>query len=146
MTSSSFDNVQNVEYVEGRACPTCGTTEHQALIGTWSGGHYAKVICSKCDRFIKWQGKPEAKKAKRPAVQKKLVSLHSKGFCEICLRLEHQIPAPQTLEAHHIIPVENGGGNEAENIQVCCTACHRLIHWQRTYIGHTVPQELGGAA
>lgn len=136
--SNQFDNVENVQRTEGNPCANCGTTEHFVLVGTWPGGHYAKVTCTKCDRFIKWQGKPNSQKPRRPSVQKKLVSLHSKGYCEICLRAEEQIPLPQVLEAHHIWPVERGGGDEPGNVQICCTACHRLIHWQRTYIGHTV--------
>lgn len=137
---------EKVERVEGTPCPGCGTTEHFLQIGQWGGGHYGKQICTNCDRFIKWASKPGDAKKKRPAASKKLVRRHSKGFCEICLKTESQIQLPWVLEAHHIIPVEKSGGDEAGNIQICCTACHRLIHWQRNYNGASEQKNLAETA
>lgn len=138
---TTFIEPKQIERITGKPCPECDCVDHLLLIADWPGGHYAKVSCGACGRFIKWQGKPKEQKAKRPSAQKKLVKRYSRGFCEICLRTESQIPRPQTLEAHHIIPVEQGGDDERENVQICCTACHRLIHWQRTYTGHMLPEE-----
>lgn len=140
---TSFLQPDRVERCSGRHCPRCGHTEHLVLIRDegWTGGHHGRVECAACQAFIKWAPKPDSAKKRRPSQSRKLVAQYSQGFCEICLRHELQIPAPQTLEAHHIIPVEKGGGDEQANIQICCTACHKLIHWQRTYLGHTLNEE-----
>ena len=34
----------------------------------------------------------------------------------------------KVLDAHHIVPVANGGGNRLDNIKTLCRDCHRLIH------------------
>ena len=127
---------ERVEYLDGAPCPSCYSTSHRNLIGQWPGGHHGKIVCRDCNRFIKWSPKPDQVKSKRPSIQKKLVSRDSKGYCEICLVLSDRLPGPQTLEAHHVVPVEMGGGDEPENIQIVCTSCHRWIHHQRTYLGH----------
>jgi len=126
--------------VTGQPCKKCGTTEHIALVAEWPGGHYAKVICSGCQSFVKWAAKPDASKPRRGSAQKKLVARHSQGFCELCFRLGDSLPGPQTLEAHHVVPVEQGGQDDRGNIWIVCTPCHRMIHHQRTYLGHAFEQ------
>jgi 5-methylcytosine-specific restriction endonuclease McrA len=32
------------------------------------------------------------------------------------------------LEVHHLVPRENGGGNDPENLITLCAACHQLLH------------------
>jgi len=44
------------------------------------------------------------------------------GYCKI---------VSWDLEEHHIIPLNEGGGNVPENITYLCTNCHRLIHTNR---------------
>lgn len=39
-----------------------------------------------------------------------------------------------TLEIHHKIPVSEGGSDTPENILVLCTADHKMVHHQRTYL------------
>jgi HNH endonuclease. len=136
----SIQNPDEIQHIEGQPCRRCGTTSHINYIRHpgWPGGHWGRVHCKNCDTFIKWASKPTDKKTKRSSSHKRLVSLYSHGFCVVCLRQDSQIPAPQTLEAHHIIPVADGGTDDQGNIMICCTACHKLIHWQRTYLGHTV--------
>jgi 5-methylcytosine-specific restriction endonuclease McrA len=129
---------------QSKSCPSCGCTVFKEIIGPQPGGHHGKVVCSQCDRYIKWIPKPSDQKAPDPRaeVSKKIVQKYSQGFCEICLKTETQIQLPWVLEAHHIIPVEKGGGDDADNIQICCTACHRLIHWQRNYNGASEDENL----
>lgn len=121
-------------------CRHCGSTNQTISVANWPGGHYAKVACERCGAFIKWAAKPDAAKAKRGPAQKKLVARYSQGFCELCFRLSDSLPGPQTLEAHHVIPVEQGGPDDRSNIWIVCTPCHRMIHHQRTYLGHAFDQ------
>lgn len=123
------------EFTGEYQCPSCRESRAKRIIGNHPGGHYARIQCLNCDRFIKWEGKPGNKPSSRKN-QKKLLDRFSRGFCEICLRQSSEIPLPQVLEAHHIIPVECGGNDEAGNIQIVCTHCHKWIHQQRTYLGH----------
>lgn len=125
------------EFTDDYTCRFCGSDRAKRIYGPHPGGHYAKIECLDCQRFLKWEGKPENKPNKRKN-QAKLLDRYSKGFCEICLRPVEHIPFPQVLEAHHIIQVEDGGGDERENIQIVCTPCHKWIHHQRTYYGHYV--------
>lgn len=34
----------------------------------------------------------------------------------------------ESIEIHHIIPIEDGGGNEMDNLAVLCNRCHRALH------------------
>ena len=125
------------EEVFDYTCKHCFSQHGRRIYGPHPGGHYARIECGSCDRFIKWEGKPDSEKKNASRKnQAKLLNRFGRGFCELCLRPGDSLPLPQVLEAHHIIPVEDGGGDERENIQIVCTACHRLIHHQRTYLGH----------
>lgn len=68
---------------------------------------------------------------KAPAQPEDLVRKYGQEFCELCLRKENDMPGPQTLEAHHVVEHQSGGGEGRENIWIVCTACHRLIHLRR---------------
>lgn len=103
--------------------------------GLWPGGHYAKRICGKCQKTNGWAPKPENEKVKRPAKHKSLVDKYGNGFCELCLRMESELESWHTLEGHHILEFSEGGSEKAENVLIVCTACHKLIHWLRTYHG-----------
>lgn len=127
-------------FISETPCPDvdCGSNQMFRLIGNHRGGHYARIECASCKRFIKWEGKPKELKAVDPRseVSKKLVARYSQGFCELCLRRKEDLPEPQTLEGHHKVQVSQGGTDDRENLWILCTACHRWIHWQRTYTGH----------
>jgi len=132
-------------------CPSCLSTDLSEIIEPTRGGHHGRLVCNHCNRFIKWIPKPKEEKNGDPRaeVSKKLVSQYSKGFCEICLRKHDELPSPQTLEGHHIVQVKDGGTDDRDNIQIVCTACHRWIHWQRTYLGHYAGnqvEDIGGGA
>lgn len=121
-------------------CETCRNCKHpgpHTVEVQTSGVHYAKIECINCRRFIRWLSKPESDptKYKRPNAHKDLVSKFSNGFCEMCLRDQNNLPKGQTLEAQHVIEFQDGGSEKRENIWIVCTACHRWIHWIRTYHG-----------
>ena len=46
-------------------------------------------------------------------------------LCELCLKEQKLIPA---TEVHHIVFVENGGGNEDSNLLAVCHSHHQWIH------------------
>ena len=125
-------------------CPHCKSRRSHELLGPivnglqedFAPGKYSRINCADCGRYIRWGVNPAKAKRKSRSGQGILLSEHSNGYCEICLRTEDLLPRQQQLEAHHVIPVEMGGGNDKANIQICCTQCHRLIHHVRTYLGH----------
>lgn len=54
--------------------------------------------------------------------------------CFFCRRSEDQLHGPETLEADHIKELENEGGEDRiGNLQILCTACHKLKNHQRLY-------------
>jgi len=119
-----------------KPCIRCKCGEVAIVPGIYPGGHYAKVVCAGCDRFVKWQSKPVEKKDPRKRANKNLVADLGHGFCEMCRRTKEALPLPQVLEAHHVIQVAEGGTDDHGNIWIICTHCHRLIHLQRTYFSH----------
>lgn len=91
--------------------------------------------CGDCQAFT-WQPKDPENKYRRESKHLDLVKKKGLDYCEICLRKKDEIPPPGTLEAHHIVEYKDGGSDNLENILIACTACHKLIHHQRTYLGH----------
>jgi predicted restriction endonuclease len=99
--------------------------------------HHARADCQDCGRFLQWLPKPDAERIRRPAAHRELVRKYSRGFCELCGTREADLPPGQTLEAQHVEEYHEGGEPKRENIWIVCTACHKLIHWRRTW---TVPE------
>lgn len=124
-----------------RFCSTAGP--HQEVIEA-GGVHYGKWLCVKCGRNLGWIPKPDSDptKYKRPKSHTDLVSAYSRGFCELCLRKKEDLAKGQTLEAQHVIEYQDGGTSDRSNIWIVCTACHKLIHWQRTYHGENNVQHI----
>ena len=119
----------------GIICPTCGYEGHATETLRETGVHYSDLSCPACNRHLGFGKKPESDptKYKRPKSHQQLVKKYSRGFCEMCLAKEDQLPKGQTLEANHVIEYTNGGEPTRDNIWIVCTACHRLIHWRRYY-------------
>ena len=119
------------------ACPKCGKRFEAIFdIGPF-GPHWAKCTCINC-RAVWFPPKLDRDKSKRPAKQAKLVKRYSRGFCELCLIPAAKIPRCESLTAHHVDEFHAGGDESRENIWIVCTRCEKLIHHQRTYIGHLV--------
>ncbi len=115
-----------------RKCPECGSAnlvERKKV----KGPHYAQVKCKDCKRHVQWVSKPDSEKTRRPQAHRDLVKRYSRGYCEVCGTRKEDLPAGQAMEANHIIEFKNGGSDERENIQILCTACHKLIHCLRTH-------------
>lgn len=118
-------------------CPKCGHDGPHVVVLETQSVHHARETCAKCLAFVRWIAKPsdDPTKYKRPQKHRNLVAEYSRGFCEMCLRLEDDLPKGQTMEAQHVIEFQDGGSEKRENIWIVCTACHRMIHWLRTYHG-----------
>lgn len=136
-----------------KPCPNCGSTEslRHELVKPGEPGqtHYARIVCDHlpCDgRFVMWGAKPDTDKANRPSAHKKLVRAarrEGRTSCEMCLRHESDLPGTQELTAHHVDEYQADGAADLDsNVWILCTACHRLVHWARTYFGHYHPQEV----
>ena len=119
-------------------CSACGST---AVVQTPTPNlpHYAREDCADCLRFLRWVPKPDADRIRRPAAHRDLVKKFSRGFCEICLTKDSDLLPGQVLEAQHVQEFHEGGDPTRENTWIICTACHKLIHWRRTW---TVPGEV----
>lgn len=80
-------------------------------------------------RYEKYDRDPE--KSKRygrswKKIRERYVQLHP--FCEECLKRGVLVPVQ---EVHHIIPLTEGGTNEAGNLISLCKSCHSRIHAER---------------
>lgn len=122
-----------------QSCPHCKSAGPHKMKLRTKGVHYADAWCSACERHW-FASKPDSDptKYRRPSSHKDLVGKYGKGFCEMCLRDEADLPKGTTLEAQHVNEFKDGGDNTRENIWIVCTACHKLIHWVRTYHGTTI--------
>lgn len=118
-------------------CPRCGDGGPHAVTLMTEGKHYAKARCVACDAFLRWLPKPadDATKYKRPQKHRNLVAEYGSGYCEMCLREQHELAKGESLEAQHVIEFQDGGSEKRENIWILCTSCHSLVHWLRRYKG-----------
>ena len=116
-------------------CPKCKRRWEVEYEIKQTGPHWAKLRCKACN-CVWFAPKPDKDKAKRPSSQAKLVKRYSRGFCELCLIPADRIPPPEILTAHHVTEFQDGGDESRENIWILCTRCERLVHHQRTYLGH----------
>lgn len=118
-------------------CRHCASMGPHPITLVSNGVHYAKVNCVECKRQLRWLPKPDSDptKYRRPTQHQNLVSDYGRGFCEMCLRKKEDLPKGNTLEAQHVVEFQDGGSNERTNIWILCTACHRMVHWVRTYHG-----------
>lgn len=100
--------------------------------------HDGKLICPLCDSFLGWKKKEknEGKRERNKYTPAKL----GINYCQLCMRSRERLGINETLVPHHIKEIQDDGEDVPENIWVVCTACHSLIHHQRTYLNnHTAP-------
>jgi hypothetical protein len=118
-----------------KPCPRCkvnGPVEVVNVEGQ-STAHHWKLISACCKRYIKWLPKPVNKAQKRPKVPRdERFNESLRAICEVCFRPEEHLKKVNSwLEVHHVIPVEDGGTDEAWNLRVYCIQCHRQCHSRR---------------
>ena len=98
--------------------------------------HYAELRCKECGRFIKWIPKPFEDIKRKPADIRKVMHFYkiTKEFCFFCGRTKKELGINECLTIDHIIPLVDGGKDEPCNMQILCSACHRLKHWINLYV------------
>ncbi len=139
-----------------KLCPKCNIKLYQTL--TPHSVHYARIDCPKCG-FISWARNPDSPRNKgtqKLRIGKKSVqevcSFHGfiedfsrdnkdKEFCFFCLRKRDQLGWNETLTVDHIKELDKGGKDVLENMQVLCSACHKLKNWTRLYVNWHLNKE-----
>lgn len=119
---------------EKRFCHNCQIPVDTVTREIESGVHHAKEECLLCGRFVCWTKKPK-NTAKRPP-NKYLPDDLGISNCQMCLRHKDRLGTRGILHSHHIIEINDNGVDLPENIWVLCTACHALVHHQRTYLNN----------
>lgn len=116
-------------------CRHCGHVGATATIAG-SGDHFAAIRCDGCHAQLEWLGwppTPERRERRRTARRAAELTRLGADHCELCLRARFDLSPPDTLEIHHVD--EDRDNNALDNLRLYCTACHRLVHWLRTYLG-----------
>ena len=105
-------------------CKTCGKSEAQ----TDRGPKPISTEVVQCDAVIKEPGQPNRSTIPPKARQAAMIRANHRCETPGCGRTRF-------LEVHHRRPRSQGGGHEADNLQVSCSACHQLVHQPARLIG-----------
>ena len=119
-------------------CAHCGvnTVANRKDKDPISEVHGYKLYCMDCGNFIAWSGykKEITKNGERQFSTQWNAKRAGIDYCQICLRNKTDLGRSEKIETHHIIQICDGGEDELKNIMFLCTACHALVHHQRTYL------------
>lgn len=103
--------------------------------------HYGRLDCEECLAFNGWARNPESprfdsKRIGNHADINKVSSFHrmNEPICFLCLRNKNQLGVNETLTVDHIIELDKNGKDEVFNMQILCSACHKLKNWARLYM------------
>ena len=103
--------------------------------------HYAQEICGKCSKHIRWVKAPENEGRRTQASKYDIERIHNhynfvseEPFCCWCLRTKEKLGLNETLTRDHIEEIDKGGKDELGNLQIICSACHKLKNWARLYM------------
>ena len=91
-------------------------------------GAKRRVECGGCGQYIAWL--PKLKNKDRRSSNS--TGLAHGEVCQLCQK------GGVNLEAHHVIEVADGGGNDSVNLWTLCGPCHTVIHALRQ-IAQAVP-------
>lgn len=103
--------------------------------------HYGKHVCSNCGKWFCWIKNPEndglrtkTSKYNFRDIMFRCYGEHAKEqFCFFCLRKKQQLGLNETLTIDHIEELSKGGKDELGNLQILCSARHKLKNWMRLY-------------
>lgn len=103
--------------------------------------HYGEMYCGHCNKHSHWVSKPDSQKNPLRVNSKtieEVCGFHGilKGGekCFFCLRLRTDLGTNETLTIDHIEELNKGGEDQIWNMQVLCSACHKLKNWARLYL------------
>lgn len=119
------------------------------FIKTPKSVHYARKDCEDCGRFLEWVRSPNNidrnKRGNKKSVSQVCVHHNlDQEFCFFCLRKRDRLGWSETLTIDHIQEIDKGGKDEIENMQVLCSACHKLKNWARLYVNWHLNDERDG--
>jgi len=110
--------------------------------------HYAEAICRYCNKHCYWISNPNTKNKKNRArtgknIIKEIYKFHelTKEICFFCLRDKKDLGENETLTHDHIQELNKGGEDKIQNMQVLCSACHKLKNWCRLYLNWHLNKE-----
>jgi len=99
--------------------------------------HYGRLDCPK-HGFIKWIKSPQTigrnETSKYNITQVLYFHKIKNPICFFCLRDKNRLGIKESLTIDHIQELDKGGIDELENLQVLCSACHKLKNWARLYM------------
>jgi len=109
--------------------------------------HFGRWDCPKCG-FIKWERFPHKDGLRTRTSRYKLEQVskyhnYDEPFCFFCLRNKKQLADKQTLTIDHIKEWNKEGIDSLSNLQILCSACHKLKNWIRLYFNWHYNKEDG---
>jgi len=118
-------------------CKWCGN-EKLKFVETPNLVHFGKMICQHCNKFCYWVRNPNLpiNNRKNKKTTKQVCEFHriTGEMCFLCLRERKELGQSETLTVDHIQELDKGGEDIIENMQVLCSACHKLKNWVRLYM------------
>jgi hypothetical protein len=121
-------------------CPFCNTQGKLVFSETPSNVHYGRIDCLNCNRWVRWVRSPKNNERKRNGTSKydikDVLNFHgkTKEFCFFCLRTREQLGLHETMTIDHIEEIDKDGTDDLTNLQILCSACHKLKNWARLYM------------
>ncbi len=122
----------------GSICKSCGSSNLE-LIETPNSIHYAKIMCRDCGLWNKFIKNPNSQRIRTKTSKYKIdqvLKFYNKkeAFCFFCLRKKEELGEFETITIDHIEELNKGGKDELQNLQILCSACHKLKNWTRLYM------------
>lgn len=136
-------NKTDKKYDKNNLVKTCYCGSKNFLLENGSGPHYLEQKCTDCGKTLKFIGKNKKNPNRnntsdyninQVSVVKRQNIYEENQKCFFCGRTKDMLGRNETLELDHITPFNSGGEDRPENIQILCTACHKLKHHCRTYM------------
>lgn len=102
--------------------------------------HFGRLDCPE-HGFRGWARNPDS-----PRIDSKRIGNHAdiskvmvyhelkEAICFFCLRRKDELGDKETLTIDHIIELDKCGKDEVYNMQILCSACHKLKNWARLYM------------
>ncbi len=99
--------------------------------------HYAKEVDYN-GNFVKWVSAPNPEGARKQSTKhskEQIVNFHNfkKKFCFFCGRTQKKLGYNEALTIDHIDPMRESKRDDLKNLQILCSACHKLRHWAELY-------------
>lgn len=135
-----FDKeVYSLENLEQKEC-TSGGCDSNKFEFTYKANNLEQR-CAVCNQYIKMVPKygNESRRGSGGSSSHSISDIacfhdFEERRCFFCRRSEEEINDTETLEADHIKELSNEGGEDRlGNLQILCTACHKLKNHHRLY-------------